>query len=107
MVEFPGGKVEAGETHEAALVRELREEINVEVVEADLAPCTFVTHHYPDFHLLLRLYICQHWQGPPEAREGQTLLWASQDELDSLPWCPANPPLLPHLRRMLSAADPT
>jgi len=95
--EFPGGKVEAGETPEATLVRELGEEIGVTTSEACLAPLTFASHAYPDFHLLMPLYVCRRWSGVPEPREGQALKWVMPVKLRDYPMPPADLPLIPAL----------
>ncbi|MDB5485662.1 MAG: mutator MutT protein [Tardiphaga sp.] len=99
--EFPGGKLEAGERPEAALIRELREEINIEVKEACLAPLTFASHVYDDFHLLMPLYICRRWDGTAAAREGQTLAWVRANKLRDFPMPAADIPLIPHLIDLL------
>src|SRR5256885_12638714 len=83
--EFPGGKVEPGERPEAALIRELREELGIEVREACLAPLTFASHAYDDFHLLMPLYICRRWEGQAIAREGQALAWVRANSLPDYP----------------------
>ena len=83
--EFPGGKVEAGERPEAALIRELTEELDLTVAEPCLAPLTFASHAYPDFHLLMPLYICRRWQGLARAREGQALRWVRPRQLRDYP----------------------
>jgi 8-oxo-dGTP diphosphatase len=95
--EFPGGKVEAGERPEETLIRELREELGVEVKEACLAPLTFASHAYPDFHLLMPLFICRRWDGTAASREGQALKWVRANRLRDYPMPPADEPLIPHL----------
>jgi 8-oxo-dGTP diphosphatase len=99
--EFPGGKVEPGERPEITLIRELREEIGITVSEACLAPLTFASHAYPDFHLLMPLYICRRWEGLAVAREGQNLAWVRAKKLRDYPMPPADLPLLPHLEDLL------
>jgi 8-oxo-dGTP diphosphatase len=99
--EFPGGKVEPGERPEITLIRELREEIGITVSEACLAPLTFASHTYPDFHLLMPLYICRRWEGLAVAREGQNLAWVRANKLRDYPMPPADLPLLPHLEDLL------
>jgi 8-oxo-dGTP diphosphatase len=99
--EFPGGKVEAGERPEAALIRELREEIGVEVEEACLAPLTFASHAYPDMHLLMPLYICRRWSGLARSCEGQALRWLRPLDLRTVPMPPADEPLIPALIDLL------
>lgn len=95
--EFPGGKVDAGERPEEALIRELHEEIGITVKEACLAPLTFASHAYTDFHLLMPLYICRRWEGQAIAREGQTLAWVRANKLRDYPMPAADIPLIPHL----------
>jgi 8-oxo-dGTP diphosphatase len=95
--EFPGGKIEAGETPEQSLIRELSEELGIVVKEACLAPLTFASHSYPDFHLLMPLYVCRRWDGTVTAREGQQLAWVRPNRLRDYPMPPADIPLIPHL----------
>jgi 8-oxo-dGTP diphosphatase len=99
--EFPGGKVEAGETPEATLIRELKEELGVDTSAACLAPLTFASHAYPDFHLLMPLYVCRRWQGTPQAREGQGLKWVRPAALRNYPMPPADLPLIAPLIELL------
>jgi 8-oxo-dGTP diphosphatase len=99
--EFPGGKVESGERPEATLIRELHEEIGITVQEACLAPLTFASHAYDDFHLLMPLYICRRWDGEVTAREGQTLAWVRANKLRDYPMPPADIPLISHLIDLL------
>lgn len=99
--EFPGGKVELGERPEAALIRELQEEIGVAVEEACLAPLTFASHAYPDMHLLMPLYICRRWTGVARSCEGQVLRWMRAVDLHSLAMPPADEPLIPALIDLL------
>ena len=95
--EFPGGKVEPGERPELALIRELREELGLDVAESCLAPMTFASHSYPDFHLLMPLYVCRRWNGTARPLEGQTLAWVRPGALRDYPMPPADLPLVPHL----------
>ena len=99
--EFPGGKVEANETPEAALIRELHEELGIETWNSCLAPLTFASHSYDDFHLLMPLFACRKWEGTPQPKEGQTLKWARPNELRDYPMPPADIPLIPILRDWL------
>jgi 8-oxo-dGTP diphosphatase len=99
--EFPGGKIEAGETPEQSLIRELEEELGIIVKEACLAPLTFASHSYPDFHLLMPLYVCRRWDGMVTAREGQSLAWVRPNRLRDYPMPPADIPLIPHLTSLL------
>jgi len=99
--EFPGGKIEPGERPEATLIRELAEEIGIIVQEACLAPLTFASHAYDDFHLLMPLYICRRWEGEVIAREGQSLAWVRANKLRDYPMPAADIPLIPHLTDLL------
>jgi 8-oxo-dGTP diphosphatase len=99
--EFPGGKVEANETPEAALIRELAEELGIETKSSCLAPLTFASHSYDDFHLLMPLFACRRWTGIPTPREGQTLAWVRARDLRDYPMPPADIPLIPILRDWL------
>ncbi|ERP87871.1 NTP pyrophosphohydrolase [Labrenzia sp. C1B10] len=95
--EFPGGKVEQGERPEESLIRELEEELGIEVNEACLAPLTFASHSYEDFHLLMPLFICRRWNGTPLGKEGQALKWVRAVRLRDHPMPAADEPLIPHL----------
>jgi 8-oxo-dGTP diphosphatase len=99
--EFPGGKVEEGERPEAALVRELAEELAIDVSESCLAPLTFASHGYDDFHLLMPLYVCRRWNGQVHGVEGQKLAWVRPGKLRDYPMPPADLPLIPHLVDLL------
>ena len=99
--EFPGGKVETDETPEQTLIRELEEELGIVVKEACLAPLTFASHSYPDFHLLMPLYVCRRWDGMVSAKEGQKLDWVRPNRLREYPMPPADVPLVAHLTTLL------
>ena len=99
--EFPGGKVAPGERPEQALIRELHEELGIDVSEPCLAPLTFASHVYETFHLLMPLYICRRWEGMVTPREGQRLAWVRATKLRDYPMPPADLPLLPHLEDLL------
>jgi 8-oxo-dGTP diphosphatase len=99
--EFPGGKVEGGERPEQTLIRELKEELGVAVSEDCLAPLAFASHAYPDFHLLMPLYVCRRWEGTVTATEGQQLAWVRPNRLRDYEMPPADVPLISHLMALL------
>jgi 8-oxo-dGTP diphosphatase len=99
--EFPGGKIEAGERPEQTLIRELKEELGIVVTEPCLAPLTFASHAYPDFHLLMPLFVCRRWEGTPTPLETQSLRWVRPNQLRDIPMPPADLPLISHLMALL------
>ena len=99
--EFPGGKVKHGESLEAALIRELKEELDIDTELSCLAPFTFASHAYDDFHLLMPLYVCRIWDGTPKALEGQEFAWVQPQRLHDYPMPPADQPLVAMLRDLL------
>ncbi len=99
--EFPGGKIETGERPEQTLIRELKEELGIDVREDCLAPLTFASHAYPDFHLLMPLYVCRRWEGTVTAREAQQLAWVKPNRLRDYDMPPADVPLVSHLMTLL------
>ncbi len=99
--EFPGGKVEPGEQPEVALIRELNEELGIDVTQACLAPVTFASHAYDDFHLLMPVYVCRRWNGEVEKREHSDIRWVRPNKLREFPMPPADEPLIAHLIDLL------
>ncbi len=99
--EFPGGKIDANERPEDALIRELREELGIVVKTPCLAPLTFASHAYEDFHLLMQLYVCRKWEGMAEPLDGQALKWVRPKDMWAYPMPPADEPLIPHLEDLL------
>jgi len=99
--EFPGGKIEVGETPEQALIRELQEELGINTWSSCLAPLTFASHSYEDFHLLMPLFACRKWEGIPQGKEGQNLKWVRPNHLRDYPMPPADEPIVPILRDWL------
>jgi 8-oxo-dGTP diphosphatase len=99
--EFPGGKVEPGEGPEQTLIRELKEELGITINEACLAPLTFASHRYPEFHLLMPLYVCRRWEGTVRALEAQNIAWVRANRLRDYPMPPADEPLISHLMLIL------
>ena len=99
--EFPGGKVDPGERPEMTLIRELKEELGIDVQEACLAPLTFASHTYPQFQLLMPLWVCHRWEGTAKALEGQELAWVRPNRLRDYPMPPADEPLIPHLIELI------
>lgn len=99
--EFPGGKIEDGETPEQALIRELHEELGINTWSSCLAPLTFASHTYDDFHILMPLFACRKWEGIPHGKEGQNLKWVRPNQLKDYPMPPADEPIVPILRDWL------
>lgn len=102
--EFPGGKVEPGETPEDTVIRELAEELAVTITKPCLAPLSFASHNYPDFHILMPLFVCRRWGGDPVAQEAQDLKWVRANRLREFPMPPADEPLISHLADLLQGA---
>jgi 8-oxo-dGTP diphosphatase len=103
--EFPGGKVEADERPEDSLIRELKEELDIDVQESCLAPLTFASHAYDDFQLLMPLYVCRRWEGMVAAREGQEIKWVRPRQLKDHAMPPADKPLIPHLVELIGTSS--
>jgi 8-oxo-dGTP diphosphatase len=101
--EFPGGKVEAGERPEETLIRELNEELGIQVSEACLSPLTFASHRYDDFQLVMPLWVCRRWEGAVQPSEGQECAWVRPQRLRDYPMPPADVPLIPHLIELLAS----
>lgn len=101
MWEFPGGKVEEGETPEQTIIREIDEELGLDICDSCIAPLSFVSHAYEDFHLLMLLYICRNWEGIAQGKEGQELCWKRPSEMNELAMPPADKPLIFVLRDAL------
>ena len=99
--EFPGGKIEEGELPEQALIRELKEELNIDTLKSCLAPMTFASHTYDDFHLLMPLFVCRKWEGDIQPLEGQELAWVRPNRLNTFPMPPADEPLVALIRDLL------
>ena len=99
--EFPGGKIEPGETPEACLIRELDEELGIKVSEACLAPFVFASHGYDSFHLIMPLYLCRRWEGSVEVREHEAIAWVRPNQMGAYPMPPADAPLVAWLRDLL------
>ena len=99
--EFPGGKVEEEETPEDAIIRELYEELGIRVTKPCLAPLTFTSHNYLEFHILLALFVCRRWEGTPVPREAQEIKWVRANRLREYPMPPADEPLISHLADLL------
>jgi 8-oxo-dGTP diphosphatase len=99
--EFPGGKLNDGERPESALIRELKEELDIDVTESCLAPLTFASHTYEEFHLVMPLYVCRRWKGFVSPCEGQAMAWVRPKDMKQYPMPPADQPLIPHLQELL------
>jgi 8-oxo-dGTP diphosphatase len=104
--EFPGGKIDAGERPEAALVRELHEELAIDVDTQDLRPITFASYAYPDFHLMMPIWAVRKWQGDPSPQEGQDIVWVPPKDLANFPMPPADVPLIGQLQTFLAKGSP-